>query len=77
MAKQVGDTSIKMNHGQKIDVKNVYHIPEMAVSLLSVNKIVEKGNIVVFNKRGFKITNSSNELLFACKAKNGNVCHCL
>lgn len=68
--KQVGDTMLKINN-EEIEIKDVLHIPDLACNLLSVNKIVEKGNEVKFNKEGCTISNPHDQVLFTCKPENG------
>lgn len=43
----------------------------MVANLLSVNRIVEKGNSVTFNKGGCIIKNSNDETIAKCKSQNG------
>lgn len=62
----VGDTKIN-----NIDVHDVLHVPDLVKNLLSVNKIVEKGNSVLFKKSGCVIKNKTNDIVALCKPKNG------
>lgn len=66
----VGSTTICADDG-KIAVDRVLHVPGLAVNLLSVSKIVERGNSVLFNKEGCFIKNSGNEMVASCKSTNG------
>ena len=68
--KGVGNTSIKINNNN-IDVNEVLHVPNLATNLLSVHKIVQKGNSVLFDKYGCVIKNKANNIVVACKPKNG------
>lgn len=68
--KKVGDASVIVNNGE-ITMNNVLYIPDLACNLLSVHKIVQKGNTVKFDKKGFTITNDHNKVLFSGKAENG------
>lgn len=68
--KTVGNTMIKLNNND-IEVKNVLHVPDLVANLLSVNKIVENGNSVIFNEKGCIIKNNKNETLAICKPENG------
>lgn len=54
-----------------IPVKKILHVPNLAVNLLSVSKIVENENTVVFNKHGCFIYDGSDNLILKCKATNG------
>lgn len=56
---------------KEIPVKKVLHVPDLAVNLLSVSKIVENENQVVFNKHGCFIYDDSDNLILKCKATNG------
>lgn len=55
----------------EIAVKKVLHVPGLAANLLSVSKIVEQGNSVLFNKEGCLIKNAKNEIVTKCKPING------
>lgn len=68
--KCAGRATLKMNENE-IDVEEVLHVPELSASLLSVSKMVEKGNSVIFNKDGCKIVNTQNALVAECKPMNG------
>lgn len=66
-----GTTTLMINNN-KIDVKNVLHVPGLSVNLLSVSKIVEHGNTVTFDRnKGCTISNSNNEIIANCKPNNG------
>lgn len=70
LVKKMGDTTI--NIGEKgIDIKNVLHVPQVAVNLLSVYQICERGNSVSFDKNGCTIKNESGDLLAFCKPRDG------
>lgn len=69
--KHIGDSSLKIENNKEIVINDILHIPDIAVNLLSVNKIVEKGNIVTFDRAGCTITNKSKEVVVTCKAENG------
>lgn len=66
----VDSTTICADDGT-IAVDRVLHVPGLAVNLLSVSKIVEHGNSVLFNKEGCFIKNSGNEMVASCKSSNG------
>lgn len=51
----VGDIELYIENSNKVTVKDVLYIPELATNLLSVNKITEKGKIVVFDKDSCRI----------------------
>lgn len=44
----MGNTTLNLN--EKISVNEVLYVPDLVANLLSVYKIFEKGNTVVFNK---------------------------
>lgn len=67
----VGKALLKLNENE-IEVKNVLHVPNLSVNLLSVSKIVENGNTVTFNKKyGCTIRNFKNEIVANCQPENG------
>lgn len=55
----------------EIPIRKVLHVPDLAVNLLSVSKIVECGNSVSFNRDGCFIYDSEDNLLLNCKQTNG------
>lgn len=69
--KSVGKTVLKLNKDE-IEVKNVLHVPDLTVSLLSVSKIVENNNTIIFDKKyGCTIKNANNEVIANCKSEHG------
>lgn len=54
-----------------VEVQNVLHVPQLAANLLSVLKIVTKGNTVIFDKYGCKIFNKNKDLLATGSIVNG------
>lgn len=68
--KSYGEATIEPN-GKPIEIKNVLHVPELAVNLLSVSRIAENGNVVIFDKKGCTIKNEKDEVLAYCKQANG------
>lgn len=69
-AKSAGDTLLTLSNTQ-IPVYDVLHVPGIAANLLSVSKIVEKGNSVIFDQDGCTIKNSNNEVITNTKCENG------
>lgn len=65
-----GNANLRIN-GEQINVNDVLHVPDLAANLLSVCKIVNNGNSVLFDKNGCTIRNASNEVIARCKAENG------
>lgn len=65
-----GKATIKTSNNE-IAIKKVLHVPELAVNLLSVSKIVEGENEVLFNKHGCFIYDGDGNLLLKCKETNG------
>lgn len=49
-----GEATFQVNDGE-VKINDVLHVPDLAVNLLSVHKIVSKGNTVVFNDAQFSI----------------------
>lgn len=66
----IGDTRLKAN-GQSIDITDVMYTPKLAANLLSVHKIVCKGNTVIFNQDGCTIYDSNKQVVLNCKPTNG------
>lgn len=56
---------------ETIEMNDVLHIPNMSANLLSVYKVVCKGNTVLFNEDGCKIFNKNKKLIYSCKPQNG------
>lgn len=52
-------------------MKDVLHVPGCAANLLSVSKICEKGNKIIFDVNGCRIYSGSGNLVMECKPKNG------
>lgn len=55
-------------------MKNVLCVPKLAANLLSVSKITENGNRVVFDREGCSIINSRNEKIAYANLINGMYC---
>lgn len=68
--KKCGDLTIQSDDVE-IDVNCALFVPELAVNLLSVYKICEKGHTVLFDKDGCTIKNASGEQVVYCKQKGG------
>lgn len=63
---------LKLNVGSgNVTVKNVAHVDGLNTNLLSVYKMVELGNTVIFDKKGCRILNSNQSLVASCKPVNG------
>lgn len=58
----------------EIDIKNVWHILELAFNLLSISKMVETGNTIIFDKIGCTIKNKKGATLTIIKPSNGVYC---
>lgn len=65
-----GESNLLFNENQ-IQVSEILHVPNLAVSLLSVYKIASNGNTVIFNADGCRILNSKGKEMVKCKAENG------
>lgn len=62
----------KMTFGDGyVSVKNVMHVPDLAVNLLSVSQIVKGGNSVLFNSDGCTVYNDKSEKVLSCKTTGG------
>lgn len=66
----VGTIDLKIGETELV-MKNVLHLPECAANLLSVSKICEKGNKVIFDIDGCRIYSGNDKLLMQCKPRNG------
>lgn len=58
-------------NGIEIEIKDILHVPDLSVNLLSVSKMVKRGNSVLFDKNGCTIKNANNEIVAQCKEENG------
>lgn len=68
-----GSTVMKINKSN-VYIKDVLHIPQLAHNLLSVFKLTENGNEIIFNKTGCTIrnvNNGRNDILTIIKPENG------
>lgn len=65
-----GNANLRIN-GEQIKVSDVLHVPNLTANLLSVCKIVNSGNSVLFDKTGCTIRNAGNQIVAKCKAENG------
>lgn len=68
--KAVGNARIKF-HENEIEIADILHVPNLAVNLLSVHKMVSKGNIVTFDKNGCTIYDNEKRQIAKCSAQNG------
>lgn len=68
--KAVGSTSVKF-HENEIEIADVLHVPNLAVNLLSVHKIVSKGNMITFDKNCCIIYDENKQQIAKCTAQNG------
>ncbi|KAG5898903.1 hypothetical protein JTB14_000151 [Gonioctena quinquepunctata] len=53
-----------------VKVRNVYHVPQLRVNLLSASQIVDNGNTVVFDSEGALVTDANGEVLAFATLKN-------
>lgn len=67
--KSIGDTALDLH--EDVTLNNVLHVPDLGVNLLSVSKIVEKGNTVFFNSNGCTIKNTEGKVVAQVKADKG------
>lgn len=65
-----GDCLMDINK-RHVLAKNVLHVPDLAVNLLSVFKIVSQGNTVLFDADGCTIRGKNGEVIAFCKPTNG------
>lgn len=57
--------------GNQINVFDVMHVPNLTVNLLSVCKMVGKGNTIIFDRSGCSIYNRDDEKIAFVKPENG------
>lgn len=60
--KAVGDTALNLQEND-VALNGVLHVPTLGVNLLSVSKIVEKGNTVFFDSKGCTIKNTEGKIV--------------
>lgn len=65
-----GNAQLKCDD-KNISIKEVLHIPDLAVNLLSVYRMVKNGNTVTFNAEGCTIFDAYGEVIAKCREKNG------
>lgn len=56
---------------QTVAVHDVLYVPEIEVNLLSIKKIVDHENFVIFDKNGCRVMNSSKEVIATGRSSNG------
>lgn len=66
----MGKSCLKLND-ETVEVNDILHIPKLSANLLSVYKMVCRGNKLVFDADGCKIFNKANKLLKLIKPENG------
>jgi hypothetical protein len=67
----VGDVQIKTKDGQNILLRQVRHVPEMRMCLISMGRLDDEGYSTSFGKSGWKI--SKGALLMARGSKTGTL----
>lgn len=65
-----GTVELTINKKELI-MSDVLHVPDCAANLLSVSKICEKGNKIVFDIEGCSIFSGEGNLIAQCKPENG------
>lgn len=66
----MGKTNLTLNKND-IEIGKVLHIPDLTANLLSVYQIVQKDNVVVFDKNWCSIYGADKALIARCKSING------
>lgn len=66
----VGNAEV-MTSDTMIEISNVLYVPKLSANLLSVSRLVEKGNRVVFEKSGCTIYDPEGKVVDKCKSENG------
>lgn len=70
IVEKCGDVSIELDN-TSIAVDNVLHVPDIAANLLSVHKMCQKNNTVVFDRNGCTVFDAKGEVIFFVKPTNG------
>lgn len=65
-----GDSKLDTGN-ESIEVRNILYVPQLSANLLSVHKMVCKGNTIVFNEEGCRVYNKNKQLVSSCKPENG------
>jgi len=68
--KSVGSTTLRTGDDE-ISIESVLHVPGLTANLLSVSRIVEKGNSILFDKKGCTIRNERNEVVTVITPEHG------
>lgn len=55
---------------KRIDVKNVSYVPDLRMNLLSVSKITDKGNKVIFEREKARVIDNNGNLIFIANRVN-------
>ena len=66
----IGNVKITTNvgkHSKRIELRNVLYVPELRTNLLSVSKLVDKGNHVTFTKEGATVHDGQNNVRLQAK----------
>ncbi|DAZ94919.1 TPA: LOW QUALITY PROTEIN: hypothetical protein N0F65_003089 [Lagenidium giganteum] len=73
MATTMGDQPVILDNGSKIQLRDVYVVPELAKNLVSVSKMLAQGAMVFFDDEGAKITRSGKpgEVIATATWQNG------
>lgn len=72
--KGVGNCGASVNCGNSrndVDIKNVLYVLELSTNLLSVSKITEKGNTVIFTKTSCQVIDSKNRVIATGRIDGG------
>lgn len=67
----IGDMKKRVNDGSEITVKNVHVVPGICANLISVSQMVLDDNVVTFDKKGCRITNSAGSIIATGRLENG------
>lgn len=59
------------NYRNDVNVEDVSYVPELSTNLLSISKITEKGNKVIFSKSKCEVLDSSNRTIAVGIVENG------
>lgn len=57
--------------GNEIEINDIIHVPDLTVNLLSIFKMVCKGNTIIFDESGCSIYNKNDEMIAQVKPVNG------
>lgn len=74
LSQAIGNVDIKIsinNVSDQIEAKDVLYVPNLTPNLLSVSKVVKKGNTITFSSKGCLIIDAQSNLLATATEVDG------